>query len=103
MVLRQEYRIVRKLESSIETTPAQPPVHLYALPPTAIRKVIFGARVEEPEKRALIAETKADPAFQHVAYAEAVLDPGQFKVEIRDYQEKTKFEVVDLQGRAVRL
>src|SRR5262245_32723263 len=83
----QEYRIVRKLSSSVETKDVQPfPVHLYELPANAVLKVIFGARVPHDQRTALVAETRADPAFGHVKFAEAVLDPGQFKVAIRDLQ-----------------
>jgi hypothetical protein len=100
----QEYRIVRKFESALETIDAQPfPVHLYGLPPIAIRKVIFGARVTPEQRRVLIKDTAADPALAHIRFAEAVLDPGQFKVEIRDYQQRPEVEVVDLMGRAVQL
>ncbi|MBR1122994.1 DUF2971 domain-containing protein [Bradyrhizobium lablabi] len=101
----QEYRIVRNLKSSIEKKEGEPPIHLYALPPAAIRKVIFGYRVTTDQARALIAATKADPAFGHVAYAKAVLDPGQFKILIRDYEEtpeRPNVEVVDLQGNVAR-
>jgi hypothetical protein len=98
----QEYRIVRKFESALETIDAKPfPVHLYGLPPIAIRKVIFGARVTSDQRRALIEDTVADPAFKHVKFAEAVLDPGQFKVEIRDCRERP--EAADLLANAVRL
>jgi hypothetical protein len=62
------------------------PVHLYELPANAVRKVIFGARVPHDQRTALVAETRADPAFGHVKFAEAVLDPGQFKVAVRDLQ-----------------
>jgi hypothetical protein len=80
----QEYRIVRKFESSLETIEAQPfAIHLYELPPSAIRKVIFGARVTPDQRRALIGSFAADPAFAHVGLAEAVLDPGRFNVDIR--------------------
>jgi hypothetical protein len=100
----EEYRIVRKFKSSIETIDAKPfPVHLYGLPPIAICKVIFGARVTPEQRRLLIKDTAADPAFAHVRFAEAVLDPGQFKVEIRDYQQRPEVEVADLMGRAVQL
>ena len=81
----KEYRIVRHLKSSLETKAVKPfPVHLYELPASAIRKVIFGARVPAAQRNALIKDTVADPAFGHLTFAEAVLDPGQFKVAIRD-------------------
>lgn len=82
----KEFRIVRKLEASLATIDAQPfPVHLYELPATAVRRVIFGTRVPPDQRLALIKETSAEPAFRHVKFAEAVLDPGQFKVAIRDF------------------
>ena len=34
----------------------------------------------------VVTETRADAAFGHVKFAEAVLDPGQFKVAVRDLQ-----------------
>jgi Protein of unknown function (DUF2971) len=82
----REYRIVRKFESARETIEAQPfPVHLYELPANAIRRVIFGARVPPDQRGALMRNTAANPPFAHVKFAEAVLDPGQFKVAIRDF------------------
>jgi Protein of unknown function (DUF2971) len=67
----KEYRIVRKFESALETKDVKPfPIHLYELPPSAIRRVIFGARVKADladQRDALIKETRADPAFAHVS------------------------------------
>jgi hypothetical protein len=84
----QEYRIVRKFESAIETKGAQQrfPVHLYELPANAICKVIFGVRVTPDQRSALVKDTTADPAFKHVKFAKAVLDPGEFKVEIHELE-----------------
>jgi Protein of unknown function (DUF2971) len=83
----KEYRIVRKFESAIETKDVKPfPIHLYELPPSAIRRVIFGARVKADladQRDALIKETTADPAFAHVSFGDAVLDPVEFKLDIR--------------------
>jgi hypothetical protein len=47
----------------------------------------------------LIKDTTADPAFKHVKFAEAVLDPGEFKVEIRelkpgDIEHKAKIDLL---------
>src|SRR5499427_10499834 len=54
----QEYRIVRKFESALETIDVKPfPIHLYDLPASAVRRVIFGARVTPEQRRALIKET----------------------------------------------
>jgi hypothetical protein len=81
----QEYRIVRKFESAVQTIDAQPfPIHLYALPASAIRRIIFGARVTAEQRSTVINQTTADPAFAHVDFAEAILDPTEFKVDIRD-------------------
>jgi hypothetical protein len=80
----QEYRIVRKFESAVQTIDAQPfPIHLYALPASAIRRIIFGARVTAEQRSTVINQTTADPAFAHVDFAEAILDPTEFKVDIR--------------------
>ena len=82
----QEYRIVRKFESALQTIDTKPyPIHLYELPPSAVLKVIFGARVTVDQRSVVIEDTTADPAFAHVAFAEAVLSPTEFKVDIRDY------------------
>jgi hypothetical protein len=81
----QEYRIVRRFESALETKDGQPyPIHLYALPASAVRKIIFGVRVKAEQRQATIGETKEDPAFAHVRFAQADLDPAEFKVDIRD-------------------
>jgi hypothetical protein len=81
----QEYRIVRKFESAVETIGTPPfAIHLYELPPTAVRKVIFGARVTVPQRQTLMSETRADPAFAHVHFAQAAPDPAQFKLNIVD-------------------
>jgi DUF2971 family protein len=81
----QEYRIVRKLASSVETVrPTAPyPVHLYDLPPNAIRKVIFGVRAPDDQRAILMKETSAEQALAHVTFAEAVLDPKRFQIDIR--------------------
>jgi len=81
----QEYRIVRKFESAVQTIDAKPfPIHLYGLPASAIRRIIFGARVTAEQRSTVINQTTADPAFAHVDFAEAILDPTEFKVDIRD-------------------
>jgi hypothetical protein len=80
----QEYRIVRKFESAVETIDAQPfPIHLYELPASAIRRIIFGVRVTEEQRRNVIQDTKVDPGFAHVGFAQAVIDPTEFKIDIR--------------------
>jgi hypothetical protein len=85
----QEYRIVRKFESALQTIDAKPfPIHLYELPPSAVLKVIFGARVTADQRRVVIEDTTADPAFAHVVFAEAVLSPTEFKVDIRDIDKR---------------
>jgi hypothetical protein len=81
----QEYRIVRKFESALQTIDAQPfPIHLYALPASAVRRVIFGARVTPEQRKIVINQTTADPAFAHLDFAEAVLDPTEFRVDVRN-------------------
>jgi hypothetical protein len=80
----QEYRIVRKFESAVQTIDAKPfPIHLYGLPASAIRRTIFGARVTAEQRSIVINATTADPAFAHVDFAEAILDPTEFRVDIR--------------------
>jgi len=92
----QEYRIVRKFESALQTIDADPPIHLYALPASAVRKVIFGVRVMVKQRQAVIDETRADPAFAHVDFAQAVLNPTEFKVDIRDIGDLGSAKPADL-------
>jgi hypothetical protein len=85
----QEYRIVRKFEPALEpktkTLDGQKfPVYLYRLPASAVRKIIFGARTTIDQRRAVMADKAANPAFEHVGFAEAVLNPNAFEVDIRD-------------------
>jgi hypothetical protein len=83
----QEFRIVRKLESSTRTIAAKPhPIHLFPLPPSSVRRVVFGARVPETGRRRLMVETRLDERFAHVQFAEAVLDPRRYRVEIQDVE-----------------
>lgn len=83
----EEFRIVRRLNSSVKKIESDPmPVHLFELPPSAIRRVIFGARVPPAQRASLIAETNILPALSHVGYWEAVIDPHRFKLEIRPFE-----------------
>lgn len=83
----EEFRIVRRLSSSIERIGDAPiPIHLFEIPPSMIHRVIFGARVPAKQRDSLIAETRAMPALAHVGYAEAVIDPYRFRLEIRPYE-----------------
>ena len=78
----QEFRIVRKLSSSVATIAGTPyPIHLFPVPPSAIRRVIFGARVPTADRDQLIANTLADARFATVQFAQAVIDPEQFKLD----------------------
>jgi hypothetical protein len=81
----QEFRIVRKLSSSAAAIAGAPyPVHLFPLPPSAIRRVIFGARVPAESRDQLIADTIADARFATVQFAQAVIDPERFKLDIAE-------------------
>jgi len=83
----REFRVVRKLESSTRTIAAKPhPIHLFPLPPSAVRRVVFGARIPAARRRRLVSETRADEHFAHVAFAEAVLDPRRYRVDIHDFE-----------------
>jgi hypothetical protein len=83
----QEFRIVRKLSSSVATIAGVPyPVHLFPVPPSAIRRVIFGARVPTASRDRLIADTRADARFATVQFAQAVIDSDEFKLDIAEVQ-----------------
>ncbi|MBV8397233.1 MAG: DUF2971 domain-containing protein [Acetobacteraceae bacterium] len=86
----QEFRIVRKLASSseqMEATDSPFPVHLFALPPATIRRVIFGARAKPSDRAGLMRAVRGKLDLSDVAFAEAVLDPGRFRMEIQEIRE----------------
>ena len=86
----QEFRIVRKLQLSTRTIAAKPhPIHLFPLPPSSIRRVVFGARVPEAARRHLMMDTRLDERFAHVGFAEAVLDPRRYWVKIHEVEVPT--------------
>jgi Protein of unknown function (DUF2971) len=79
----QEFRIVRRLASCAAKMAGRPhPIHLFPLPPTAIRRVIFGARVAEKDRTRIIAGTRGTPRFAHVRFALAKISPQAFRLDL---------------------
>jgi hypothetical protein len=94
----KEYRIVRFLTDRVEVKAAKPyDIHLFDLPPSAIRGLIFGARVEPHRRDRLIRSLAADPAFAHLTFAQAVLTWDSFKMEFQD------LPVLERRGQAAGL
>jgi hypothetical protein len=46
-------------------------------------RIVFGARVTQEQRVAVIRDMSSDPLFGHVGFAAALLDPREFKVDIR--------------------
>ena len=77
-----EYRIVRHLKDRTEELPLQPfAIHLYELPPDAVREVVFGSRVTEQRRKEVIDGIRLNAAYSHVAFLKARISRESFQLE----------------------
>jgi len=80
-----EWRIVRPLADATEilrTTPYS--VHLFGYPAGSLREIIFGARILDSTKQALLNAVIADPAVSHIRFKYARIDDNDFLIRIED-------------------
>ena len=76
----QEWRIIRLLKGANETHPNN--IHLFKVPPTAIREVIFGCKVQPHTVDDLFNSIKINPDLSHVAFFDAALSRTKFEMDI---------------------
>lgn len=76
----QEWRVFQLLEKSDEKIPrGNETVHLFKLPPKAIKRVIIGCRMEDVATRLrIINAIKMNPELKHVQIHEAVRELDEF-------------------------
>lgn len=80
----KEYRIVRQLRYATERkhTSELQDIFLFDLPPRCIRRLIFGVRCEEQQKKQIISRISGSPELEHISLWQAYLDPSRFRLRI---------------------
>jgi hypothetical protein len=76
----KEWRILRFLKDADKTPAAN--VHLFTIPSSAIREVVFGRFATHDLISDLILAKKADPDLGHVQFYKATLSPNRFQMDI---------------------
>lgn len=79
----QEWRILRFLKNA-DKTPAEN-IHLFAIPPSAIREVIIGCLAPSDLIADLVLAKQANPDLGHVRFYRAKLSPNSFQMDIMPY------------------
>lgn len=80
----REWRILRFLKDA-DKTPAEN-IHLFAIPPSAIREVIFGCFAPPDLIADLVLAKQANPDLSHVRFYRAKLSPNRFQMDIMPYE-----------------
>lgn len=75
----QEWRIVRFLKNADEISDQN--IHLFKVPPTAIREVILGCHAQPNVEEGLSAGMKKNPDLSHVKFFKAALSRTQFEMD----------------------
>lgn len=79
----QEWRIIQPLQDADIINANQPyTIYLFKFPASAIREVIFGCRMKDSKRLAILESLKSD-IFQHVKIFQAEPDKIEFKLNIR--------------------
>lgn len=82
----KEWRIMRPLADSENVADAQPlSVHLFRYSSDAIKVVVFGARLLQPTKSALLEVLAAQPALRHVVLKQAFIDRQNYRVRLANF------------------
>jgi Protein of unknown function (DUF2971) len=80
----QEWRILRFLKDA-DQTPAES-IHLFAIPPSAMREVIFGYFAPPDLIADLVLAKQTNPDLSHVRFYRAKLSPNRFQMDIVPYE-----------------
>jgi Protein of unknown function (DUF2971) len=81
----REWRIVRPLVDATDTLKTTPyAVHLFAYPAECLQELIFGARMLDTTKQALLNAVRADPSMGNIRFKHARIDENDFLIRIED-------------------
>jgi hypothetical protein len=80
----QEWRILRFLKDA-DKTPGEN-IHLFTMPPSAIRKVILGSLSPPDLITDLVSAKEGNPDLSHVQFYRAKLSPNRFQMDIMPYE-----------------
>jgi hypothetical protein len=81
---QKEWRILRFLKNA-DQTPSEK-VHLFAIPCSAIREVVFGSIAPTDLILDLVLSSQANPNLRHVQFYQAKLSPNRFQMDIVPYE-----------------
>ncbi len=79
----REWRIVRFLKDGCSRP--RPEISLYAVPPEAIKEVIFGCRSEEPFVSAIQHSVSANAKLHHICFKKARLSQNNYFLDLIDF------------------
>jgi DUF2971 family protein len=80
----REWRIIERVECASKTVARNPyPICLFEFPPSALCEVVFGARMPQ-EARDAVLETLRQPTLHHVRVRTAVLDDRSGRINLVD-------------------
>lgn len=81
---QQEWRILRFLKDA-DQTPSDK-IHLFAIPCSAIREVIFGSMAPTDLILDLVLSREPNPDLRHIQFYQAKLSPNRFQMDIIPYE-----------------
>ena len=83
----REWRIFRALADSDKKILSSPyDIHLFHFSPKAIKSVIFGARMLDKDKEAVITRIKQNEQLKHIVLQSVVTDKSQFVLRIKNHE-----------------
>ena len=78
----QEWRMLLPLQNATKVIPnAIPPVHLFSIPKTALRRIAFGCRMTPERVQHISAAIRGLGEFQHLRLEQAHLHPRHYKLQ----------------------
>lgn len=75
----REWRLIQLLEKSDrKLQKGAQTIHLYKIPPKAIRRIVMGCKMEEPIREKIVSALRSNPDSVHIVLEEAVKDTDAF-------------------------
>ena len=77
----QEFRLLRHLDTADTKFPVEPyPVCLFKLPPSCIRSVLFGCRMNDTVRDRILSTLKSDADYSHVQTSRMIVSRDTYEI-----------------------